>query len=126
MRSSLVALAVGSATVCWISGTAHAQTGASFKCPSPRDPLGQLICSSPDLSQADLWYVQAYQALRAQLDPDGQKKLREEADTFNQTVRSECGIGAVNSGKTASPTAIPCVRQHLLSQRDVLAGRLTG
>jgi hypothetical protein len=62
----------------------------------------------------------------AQLDPAGKKKLWQEADTFNQTVRSQCGSGAVNSGKTASPTAIPCVKQHFLAQRGLLAGRLTG
>jgi hypothetical protein len=100
MRSSLVALAVWSVTVCCVRSTAYAQTGPSFPCPSPHDPLGQLICSHPDLSQADLWYVQAYQALRAQLDPGGQSKLRQEADKFTQTVRSECGIGAPNSGTT--------------------------
>lgn len=126
MRSTLVALTVGLANVCCISSTAHAQTGPSFTCPAPRDPLGQLICSSPDLSQADLWYVQAYQALRAQLDPGAQQELLQEAVKFNQMVRSQCGIGAVNSGETASATAIPCVRQHYLSQRDVLVGRLTG
>src|SRR5215472_9946332 len=64
MRTSLVALAVGLAT-CWTNSTAHAQTGPSFPCPKPDNPLAQLICSSPDLSQIDLWYVQAYLALRA-------------------------------------------------------------
>jgi len=125
MRSSLVALTVVLAA-CWMSFTAHAQTGPSFKCPSPHDPLAQLICSSSDLSQSDLWYVQAYQALRAQLDPGEQIKLRQESVAFNQAVRAECGIGAPGSGKTASPSAIPCVKRHHMAQRDLLAGRLTG
>jgi hypothetical protein len=34
MRNTLIALAVGLATACWISSTAHAQTGPSFPCPS--------------------------------------------------------------------------------------------
>jgi len=126
MRNTLIALAVGLVTLCWISSIAAAQTGPSFTCPSPRDPLAQLICSHPDLAQADLWYVQAYQALRAQLDPGGQSKLRQEAVAFNQTVRSQCNIGAPDSGKTASSTAIPCVQRHYMAQRDLLAGRLTG
>ena len=134
MRGTLSALAVGLATVCWVSGAARAESvptaqsrlGPSFPCPSPRDPLAQLICSSPDLSQADLRYVQAYQALRAQLNPSGQSMLRQEAVAFNQTVRSECGIGAPDSGKVASQAAIPCVLQHYLTQRNVMASRLTG
>ena len=126
MRRMLIAPAVGLAAVCWISSTAHAQSGPSFPCPSPRDPLGQLVCSNPNLLRADRWYVQAYQALRTQIDPAGQNKLRQEADTFTRTVRSECNIGAPGSGKTTSPTMIPCVRQHILAQRDLLAARLTG
>jgi len=126
MRRMLIAQAVGLATVCWTSGTAHAQSGPSFPCPSPGDPLGQLVCSNPNLLRADRWYVQAYQALRAQLDPDGQDKLRQDADTFTQRVRTECDIGAPDGGTTTSPTAIPCVRQHMLAQRDLLAERLTG
>jgi len=126
MRSMLIALAVGLLTVCWTSITAGAQTGPGFPCPSPRDPLGQLVCSNPNLLRADRWYLQAYQALRTQLDPAGQNKLRQEADTFTQAVRSECDIGAPDGGKTTSPTVIPCVRQHILAQRDFLAARLTG
>ena len=71
--------------------------------------------------------MQAYQALRAQLDPSGQNRLRQESIAFVHTVRSQCGIGALDS-KTArsSPAAIPCVLQHYLSQRNLLAGRLIG
>ena len=70
--------------------------------------------------------VQAYQALRAQLDPSGQDKLRQESVAFSQTVRAQCGIGAPDSGKTASPAAIPCVLHNYLAQRNLLVGRLTG
>lgn len=100
--------------------------GPSFPCPSPRDPLAQLVCSSPELSDADLRYVQAYQALRAQLGPSGQKTLRQDADAFVRTVRAQCGIGAPDTGMIASPAAVPCVLQHYLSQRNLLASRLTG
>ena len=124
MRSTLIAPAVGLATVCWISSSAHAQPGSSFACGYPHDPLGELVCRDPDISHAHLWYVREYQAVRRQLDRGAQDKLRQEADTFNQKMRSECGIGAPDSGKTASPTAIPCVRQHFLAQRDLLAARL--
>lgn len=134
MRGTLIAPAVGFAMVWCTSSTPHAQAGPpgeprlgpSFPCPSPRDPLAQLICSSPELSEADLRYVQAYQALRAQADPSGRTTLRQEAVTFNQTVRARCGIGASDSGKTADPTAIPCVLQLYLAQRNRLAARLSG
>jgi len=134
MRSMLTALTVGLATLCWISDTAHAQSGSaqqprlgpSFPCPSPYDPLAQLICSHPDLWKAELRAAQAFQALYAQLNPTGQRSLSREWAALFETVRSQCGIGARNSGKTANPTAIPCVRQHYISHRDILVRRLTG
>ena len=88
---------------------------------SPTSFARALISRGPDLR-----YVQAYQALRAQLDPSGQAKLRQEADTLIRTVRSQCGIGPPDSGKMASQAAIPCVLQRYLAQRDLLLGRLTG
>lgn len=106
--------------------TEHPRLGPGFPCPSPRDPLAQLICSSPDLSRAHLAYVQAVQALRAQLDPRGQRSLSRERVAFDKMLRSQCNVGAPDSGKTASPEVIPCVLQHLLGQRNLLAGRLTG
>lgn len=134
VRSTLIALAAVLATVRCISDTAHSEStsvqqprlGPSFPCPSPRDPLAQLICFSPDLSQADLRYVQAYFALRAQVGQSGWSTLRQEADAFVRTVRSRCGIGAPDSGKVASATAIPCVLQQYLAQRNSLVSRLTG
>jgi hypothetical protein len=32
--------------------------GPSFTCPTPRDPLGELICGSPMLARRDLQFVQ--------------------------------------------------------------------
>ena len=134
MRNTLIAIVVGLVTVCSASSAACAQgssteqrhLGPSFPCPSPHDPLAQLICSSPDLSEADLRYVQAYQALGAQLGPSGQSKLRQEGVAFDKTVRSQCGIGPPDSGTTASSSAIPCVLRRYMAQRNLLADRLTG
>lgn len=109
-----------------LGSSGQPRLGPSFPCPSPRDPLAMLICSSPELSQADLRMAQAYYALRAQLDPNGQNALRQEAAAFNRTVRSQCGIGTPDSGKVASPAAIPCVLQRYLTQRNLMASRLVG
>src|SRR5689334_18168399 len=73
--------------------------GPSFPCPTPQDPLAQLICASPDLSRTDLAFVQVYQAYRQSLTPEGQKALRADSVEFGASVRRECGI--------AKPQAIP-------------------
>lgn len=63
MRAGLVtAAAVAAALTCARGGGAYAQVdnatgrriGPSFPCPAPRDPLAQLVCSGPELSEADL------------------------------------------------------------------------
>jgi clan AA aspartic protease (TIGR02281 family) len=117
----------------WMSvDNASAQTsgpllvGPSFPCPSPRDPLAQLICSSPSLAEADLRYVQAYQVLRALADDTGQKALRQESVAFTVRVRAQCDIAAPDTGIAASPDAIPCVLAVYVAQRNLLASRLQG
>lgn len=105
--------------------------GPSFACPTPRDPLGQLICSSHTLSRTDLAFVQAYQALRQQASPEGQKALRVEAVEFSRAVRTDCGIGAPAGPhdpipEGPSPSAASCVEADYDRQRSAWAGRLTG
>ena len=107
MRSMLTALPVGLATVCWTSGTVHAQTGPSVLCPKPDNPLAELICSTPDLSQIDLSYVQVYQELRARLDPSAQEKLRQETVAFNPGQQYVLLLRDVMSRKKSAPAEEP-------------------
>lgn len=97
----------------------------SFPCPSPRDPLAQLICSSPELSEADLLYMQAYYALRGQTAPAGLNDLRDEAIAFTKSVRAECGVPEVGSGRMPGPAAILCVERRYDEQRRHLMAQLT-
>lgn len=134
------------ALLCLYAGAVHAQStpaqdyatlppaalGPSFACPMPRDPLAQLICSDTDLSRLDLAFAQAYQAYRQQLAPEGQKLLRTQAVSFDEAVRSACGIARAQAKPTAplpptAPlTAIPCVRAAYFRQRALWAAHLGG
>lgn len=104
--------------------------GPSFPCPSPRDPLAQLICDSRGLSRIDLAFVQTYQAYRQQLTPEGQKALRAEGIEFGRTVRTNCGIGSPQATPSAPmPSAAPtdaaeCVAQAYEHQRLLWTTRL--
>ncbi len=107
------------------------RVGPSFACPTPRDPLGQLICGSSLLARRDLEFVQTYQALRQQSSAAEQQALRVEAVEFSRNVRSECSIGPAvgpNAPVTDPPSSgsVPCVEQHYMRQRDIWATRLTG
>jgi hypothetical protein len=123
LLGATVALAIGNLHA---AKAEQARLGPSFPCPSPRDPLAQLICSSPELSEGDLKFVQAYRALRYQLDPAGQKALRQEAVGFDSAVRQRCGIGKPDSGQATDPAAIPCVLHAYQNQRGLWASRLSG
>jgi uncharacterized protein len=56
--------------------------GPSFDCAKAARPLELMICGNPELSRQDLSFVQAYQALRQQLDENGRRQLRQEAVDF--------------------------------------------
>ena len=139
------ALRVSLATACCAAGvslaspSAQADTpaigntpvGPSFACPTPRDPLGQIICSSHLLSRTDLAFVQAYQALRQQSPPEGQKALRVQAAEFGRAVRADCGIGTPAGPhdpppETPPPSAASCVEAEYDRQRSTWVGQLTG
>jgi peptidoglycan hydrolase-like protein with peptidoglycan-binding domain len=108
--------------------------GPSFPCPTPRDPLAQLICDTPELSRFDLVFVQTYQALRQQLaDPLLQQSLRKETLDFGRAVRFSCGIALAQSENSNLPPPPPapsgasfCVLQAYQRQRTMWASRLTG
>jgi uncharacterized protein len=96
--------------------------GPSFDCTTAIRPLGKLICANPDLSEADLRFVQAYQALRQQIGEAGQRELRQEAAELDQAVRLNCGVP--ESGPVAGSPE--CVRSQYNAMRSKWASRLTG
>lgn len=96
--------------------------GPSFDCTTAVRPLGKLICSNPDLSEADFRFVQAYQALRQEIGEIGQRELRQEAAEFDQAVRLNCGVPE-NGPVAGSPQ---CVKSQYDAMRSKWASRLTG
>lgn len=106
--------------------SARDRIGPSFKCAPGQDPLAQVICSDSNMSLIDLLFVQAYQALRHQLDEPGQYSLRLEANDFHASVLQDCQIPA--SGQVSTPTEalLDCVTAKYLRQRGVWTSRLTG
>ena len=96
--------------------------GPSFDCAKATQPLATMICANPLLSELDLRFVQAYQALRQQVGPDGQQQLRQEAVEFQQSVLQTCGIpetGAVSG-------SADCVATQYAHQRALWLPRLQG
>ncbi len=133
MRTTFAAFFILISVLCCASAArAHAgvrdqpRFDPSFPCPSPRDPLAQLICSSPELSEADLRYIQAYYALRGQTGPGSHNALRDEAIAFTRSVRAECGVPEVGSSRMPGADAILCVERRYDEQRRDLISRLTG
>jgi hypothetical protein len=105
--------------------------GPSFTCPTPRDPLGELICGSPILARRDLQFVQTYEALRQQLSPEQQRALRAEAVKFGRGVRADCRVGMPVGPNDPLPppapqAAIGCVDRDYSQQRATWSARLTG
>ena len=108
--------------------------GPSFPCPTPRDPLAQLICDTPVLAKLDLAFVQSYQALRQQLaDPAPQQELRQETIDFGLAVRSLCGIALAQGSNSKAPAPPPapsgsagCVIQMYERQYENWRSRLSG
>jgi peptidoglycan hydrolase-like protein with peptidoglycan-binding domain len=108
-------------------------TGPSFPCPQPDDPLAQLVCSTPDLAQLDMQFVQAYEALYEQVGASGQPSVRHLDLQFDMGVRTTCGIGlsqASNPSPTPPPPApsgaaacaIPLYQQQILLWKGMLQG----
>jgi hypothetical protein len=81
-----------------------------------------MICASPELSLDDLRFVQAYQALRHQLDRDGQRQLRQEAIDFTNSVIRLCSV-PVTGPVSGSPD---CVGAQYNRQRSYWIARLSG
>jgi peptidoglycan hydrolase-like protein with peptidoglycan-binding domain/TM2 domain-containing membrane protein YozV len=107
-----------------VISTAGDQIGPSFECATATTPLPRLICSNPQLAVVDLLLIQAYQALRGQLDERGKAEVRSEALEFHQDVMSECGLPDKGPVTLDAPLAVDCVQQHYIQQRNTWLSRL--
>lgn len=97
----------------------------SFDCALAHQPLAATICSDPGLSSLDLSFAQVYQALRQQVGMSNMNNVRQEAIDFQRTVIQSCGLPPTL--KDFNPvSAIACVTQLYVSQRDTWRNRLTG
>ena len=109
---------------------AQAQLGPSFDCGAPSvatQPLAQLICSSDDLSKAEMSYVIAYQALRHSMDDSGRRRLASDANGFAQGTAAACNIQ--RAGKLNRPPSSQealCIKERFEAQRLLLLGRMQG
>ena len=85
-------------------------------------PLALIICSSSELSQDDLRFVQAYQALRQQVGEAGQRQLEQEAVDFTNSVLRDCGVPEAGP-VSGSPD---CIGAQYNRQRSYWVARLSG
>ena len=101
--------------------------GPSFPCPSPADPLGQLICSNPELARDELAFVQAYDAAKQQY-PDKSDNLRKASIEFTATVHSTCGVPSPGTRAQITPTPelVNCAANAFIAARKSLLGALNG
>jgi len=106
--------------------TTRDRIGPSFKCAPGQDPLAQVICSDTNLSLIDLLFVQAYQALRYQLDEPGQRSLRLEANDLHDSALQDCQVPLTGQISSPSQALLDCVKEKYLRQRAMWASRLTG
>jgi uncharacterized protein len=60
--------------------------GFCFDCTTSETELARIICASPELSNLDPEFVQAYYALRQQIGEAGWPELRHEAQDFQENV----------------------------------------
>jgi uncharacterized protein len=106
--------------------SARDRIGPSFKCAPGQDPLAQIICSDSNLSLVDLLFVQAYQALRHQLDEPGQHSLRLEANDFHNSILQDCRVPLAGQVSSLSEGLLDCVKARYLRQRGLWVSRLIG
>jgi TonB family protein len=105
-----------------ISEQSRAPIGPGFDCAKATQPLAWLICSSPELSKTDLLFNQAYQALRHQLDPVGQRQLAQDDLEFLDSVRRFCGVPEAGAVAGSSD----CVGAQYNRKRSEWITRLNG
>jgi predicted outer membrane repeat protein len=100
--------------------------GPSFDCNTERAPLAQFICTSPDLSRADLEFVQAYYALRQQVGPAGWQALKREDIDFQHRTDVRCGIAPSGALPPDTAALAACLRLGYTMQRSIWLSRLSG
>ena len=83
--------------------------GPSFPCPQPKDPLAQLICTTPQLAMLDMQFVQTYEALYQQAGAAGQSGIRQMDVDSELNIRAKCGIALAqpHSSSVTPPPAPP-------------------
>ena len=96
--------------------------GPGFDCTKAAQPLPRLICSNPELSRTDLLFNQAYQALRQQLVPAGQRQLAQDDLEFLDYVKRFCGVP--DAGAVAGSSG--CVGAQYDRKRSEWLSRLSG
>jgi hypothetical protein len=109
-----------------IGGPAAWAVGPSFDCAAVQKPDAQIVCSSPDLSRAELSLMQAYYALRWQVGPGGWPLLRQEQLNFQNQTPQQCGLP--RNGPLPSDTGdmATCLQHAYEHQRETWVSRLTG
>lgn len=104
--------------------TTAEQIGPSFDCSAARQPLAQILCADPDLSQTDLRFAQAYFALLPQLDDAGKRDLKQEDLRFLDAAQQHCGVPPAGPTPAQSDALRKCVKDAYESQRSVWLLRL--
>ena len=100
--------------------------GPSFDCNTEQTPEAQFICASPDLSRADLEFVQAYYALRQQAGPAGWQALKREDIDFQHRTDVRCGIAPSGALPPDAVALAGCLRLGYTAQRSLWLARLNG
>jgi hypothetical protein len=88
-------------------------------------PLPRLICSNSRLAYVDLLLVQAYQALRAQVDESTKVEVRGEALELHQVVHADCNIPLTGVLTREVENSADCVDAHYMRQRNEWLSRLS-
>jgi uncharacterized protein YecT (DUF1311 family) len=90
----VAAILLASITIIGVGRDAQGRVGPSFECAEAEaaKPLEMMICNSAELSEADLRFVQTYQALREEVGEAGRSELRQEAIDFQKSVLEQCSV----------------------------------
>lgn len=126
MRFWPTVYAIVCAVAAMVSSGESRGAGPSFQCGATIDPLAQVVCSDPKLSQLELVYVQSYQALRQQVGVDGQAALRTEANAHYLHMVQACGLPRLGPLTAPPANSVPCVSQKLSQARERWLSRLSG
>jgi uncharacterized protein/predicted aspartyl protease len=108
-----------------VTTAARQRVGPGFDCSKAMRPLALMICADADLSRVDLRFNQAYWALLQQLEPQAQRGLRQEDQTFIDAVQDQCGVPRSGGLTTQVWQSRDCVRNAYEGQRSRWLSRLS-